>query len=63
MTIRACSIILSASILFSLASCVPIDNRTGSDFIPTNQVLYIQTRDFEAPVFTALADSMNMSAP
>ncbi|MFA6926357.1 MAG: DUF4270 family protein [Bacteroidales bacterium] len=63
MTIRARSIILSASLLFSFSSCITVDNRMGSDFIPTNQVLYIRTQEFEAPMFTAVADSLNMASP
>ncbi|HQN82630.1 MAG TPA: DUF4270 family protein, partial [Bacteroidales bacterium] len=63
MTKRACSIILSAFLLFSLTSCITVDYRMGSDLIPSNQVLSINRVEFEAPMFTAVADSMNMSAP
>ncbi|MDD4919177.1 MAG: DUF4270 family protein [Bacteroidales bacterium] len=60
---RTCSIILSAFLLLPLASCITVDNRMGSDLIPSNQVLSINWVEFEAPMFTAVADSMNMSAP
>ncbi len=63
MTIRARSFFLPAIFLLMLTSCVPVDNRMGSGFIPSNQFIYIQTRDFEAPMFTTVADSMNMAAP
>jgi len=63
MTIRARSIILSAFLLFSISSCISVDNRMGSDYIPTNQILYIRTQEFKAPMFTAVADSINMSSP
>jgi hypothetical protein len=63
MTIRARSIFLPAIFFFIITSCVPVDNRMGSGFIPSNQVVYIHTRDFEAPIFTTIADSMNMAAP
>ncbi|MDD2290399.1 MAG: hypothetical protein PHT35_08025 [Bacteroidales bacterium] len=63
MTKRACSIILSAFLLFSLTSCITVDYRMGSDLIPSNQVLSINRVEFEAPMFTAVADSMNMSTP
>ncbi len=35
----------------------------GSDLVPANQVIRIYTADFEAPMFTANADSLNMSLP
>ena len=63
MTIRACGIILSASLLFLISSCITVDNRMGADFIPTNQILHINSVELEAPMFTAVADSMNMSYP
>ncbi len=63
MTIRARSIFLSAIFFFTLTSCIPVDNRMGSGFIPSNQVIYIHTQDFDAPMFTAVADSMNMAVP
>ncbi|MFA5444677.1 MAG: DUF4270 family protein [Bacteroidales bacterium] len=63
MTIRARSFFLPAIFLFIIVSCVPVDNRMGSGFIPSNQVIYIHTQDFQAPMFTTVADSMNMAAP
>ncbi|HRW95514.1 MAG TPA: hypothetical protein P5167_06685 [Bacteroidales bacterium] len=63
MTIRARSLFLPAIFLFIITSCVPVDNRMGSGFIPSNQVVYIHTQDFAAPMFTTIADSMNMAAP
>ena len=35
----------------------------GSDLVPANQIIHIYTADFEAPMYTATADSLNMSSP
>lgn len=64
MTVRASRLLLSGSITFLfLSACVPVDNRMGQDFIPTNQILSINTREFQAPMITCLADSMYMASP
>ncbi len=64
MTFRASSIAFPL-IFFSClcASCVTIDYKTGNNFIPSNQILSIETKDFEAPMFTQMADSMYMAFP
>ncbi len=65
MTIRARSLFLPAIFLFIITSCVPVDNRMGSGFIPSNQVVYIHTQDFAAPnVYYGRPEQYgNMAAP
>ncbi|MGI6293230.1 MAG: DUF4270 family protein [Bacteroidales bacterium] len=63
MTFRAGGLLMAAIFALSLTSCITVDNRMGSDLIPSNHIMHIYTADFEAPMFTAIADSLNMSYP
>lgn len=63
MKLRPRSLFLAAFFLVHTSSCITVDNRMGSDLVPANQIIHIYTADFEAPMYTATADSLNMSSP
>lgn len=63
MKLRLRSFIPAAFFFIHITSCITVDNRMGSDLLPVNQIIHIYTADFEAPMFTAVADSLNMSSP
>ena len=63
MKLRLRSFIPAAFFFIHITSCITVDNRMGSDLLPVNQIIHIYTADFEAPMFTAVADSLNMSHP
>lgn len=47
--------------LFSLNSCIPVDNTLGSALVPTNQDISIHSVEFDLPVELRMCDSLQTS--